>query len=342
MGQIHSIQYLRAFAALIVVIHHAQGWIPEFSYANSSLYTYKNINIWGQFGVDIFFVISGFIMAYIIGKKSHSLANVGTFFKHRVFRVVPLYWIYTTIVLVLVFQYSNIDAVANSTYFKQYGLSMFFIPYLQDGAISTPLLAVGWTLILEMYFYSAITVFWLVFNKYWHLPLIAFMVFCVYFATVSNIQLGWVLNNLYLIEFCLGIIVALLYSYIKAFNKYLLWIMLLIGIALAIYSVNYSTSNALFYIRASSAFLIVFSALYLNAYMPKNKGLLFLGDSSYTFYLSHLIVFYVLAYALSKLNIHFDNAYVFVGFMTLVALVANVFLYKLIEVPLIKWIKLKA
>ena len=75
---LRTLQILRAMAATSVVYSHI-GVNPDF----------------GQFGVDIFFVISGFVMTLIVenGQKP------ATFLLKRVLRILPLYWILTTCLL---------------------------------------------------------------------------------------------------------------------------------------------------------------------------------------------------------------------------------------------------
>ena len=84
-----SIQYLRAFAALAVVFHHARN-------PHSWLYPgLAGVGL-GQSGVDLFFVISGFIM-YVAARK----LSVNEFVGRRLVRIVPLYWVATLLFVLL-------------------------------------------------------------------------------------------------------------------------------------------------------------------------------------------------------------------------------------------------
>ena len=90
--QIVSIQYLRGIAALLVVFYHVLQDIGRYS-ENSYFLNFYKLKYFGQVGVDIFFVISGFVMMYVHGndfQKSNISLN---FLKRRIIRVVPLYWI---------------------------------------------------------------------------------------------------------------------------------------------------------------------------------------------------------------------------------------------------------
>ncbi|HHU9843474.1 TPA: acyltransferase family protein, partial [Escherichia coli] len=85
---IYNIQVLRFFAALIVVIAHSE--IVMYGIRMSGL---------GGIGVDIFFIISGFIMPFIAygGKKADGPFNISAakFFLRRLVRILPLYIILT-------------------------------------------------------------------------------------------------------------------------------------------------------------------------------------------------------------------------------------------------------
>ena len=129
-----SLQILRAVAALSVVYFHVAGG-PKF----------------GAFGVDLFFVLSGFVMAMLV---AHG-ASPGVFMLRRMARIVPLYWL-TTLAVVLVgavqpaWLASAVRGVADVLH------SLLFIPYSRDNGVLAPVLGVGWTLNYEMFFYALI------------------------------------------------------------------------------------------------------------------------------------------------------------------------------------------
>lgn len=89
---IYSIQYLRGIAALLVVLHHATH--KGFQYGNSSLDWLKI----DSSGVDLFFIISGFIMCYTTHNKS---IDFYTFIKNRIERIIPLYWFFSVLALII-------------------------------------------------------------------------------------------------------------------------------------------------------------------------------------------------------------------------------------------------
>lgn len=143
-SEILSIQYLRAVAASMVVWHHAAGQVPGMS----SLVPWA----FGTSGVDLFFVISGFIM--VVTTVGRAVRPVD-FWRRRIVRVVPLYWLLTlAMVLVALVAPSLFKTlkVAPATLLQ----SLLFIPHYSQSFPERvwPLLVPGWTLNFEMFFYA--------------------------------------------------------------------------------------------------------------------------------------------------------------------------------------------
>jgi exopolysaccharide production protein ExoZ len=148
--KLHSLQALRALAALLVVADHAIYYLAEKQDVAQSL---QNL-AWflGTFGVDIFFVISGFIMIYTARDLFGTRLGFAKFAYRRIIRIVPLYWLATIIAAGLLVRHqfpSNFEIFT----------SLAFIPVVaQAGEPLRPILGVGWTLNLEMFFYALFTV----------------------------------------------------------------------------------------------------------------------------------------------------------------------------------------
>jgi exopolysaccharide production protein ExoZ len=145
LNKINNIQALRAYAAVAVVIFHTG-------------YIFPHMVQMGKFGVDIFFVISGYIMARICS------TNTRFFMRRRLIRILPLYWGMTILLFVfaLVFPqllYTTYPHVSDLT------RSLLFIPYYRADGLIRPLLFVGWSLNYEMLFYALIWLGLLCFPK---------------------------------------------------------------------------------------------------------------------------------------------------------------------------------
>ncbi|WP_419689850.1 acyltransferase family protein [Burkholderia theae] len=126
-----NIQAARAFAALAVVAYH------------------MHVLPFGQAGVDVFFVISGFIMSCVAPDEGRA------FFRKRLVRIVPLYWVTTLgiyAIAVLRPHWLNTTTAAPEYLVK----SLLFVPYVKENGHWGPLNLNGWTLEYEMLFYLAV------------------------------------------------------------------------------------------------------------------------------------------------------------------------------------------
>lgn len=140
-----GVQYLRAIAALLVVYDHFTDEIPHWKAGFASVLTPQV----GQAGVDIFFVVSGFVM-WMTGREN----SPGEFFLRRVVRVVPLYWLATLMVPVTVLMPYDLLGTRHFTLLHLVE-SLTFIPFHNSDYAQAlvALLGPGWTLNLEMTFY---------------------------------------------------------------------------------------------------------------------------------------------------------------------------------------------
>jgi peptidoglycan/LPS O-acetylase OafA/YrhL len=137
-----NIQALRAVAALMVVCVHLQvlammGGAPD------------RLTDAGNAGVDLFFVISGFIMVFTTGRKPQgSVAFLGS----RLRRIAPLYWTVTLAVFAVARLTPSLIQHTPSD-FGRLIQSLLFIPALRPDGTVRPVVFVGWTLNFEMAFY---------------------------------------------------------------------------------------------------------------------------------------------------------------------------------------------
>jgi exopolysaccharide production protein ExoZ len=138
-----SIQTLRGIAALVVALAHLHSVETKFG-ADALL---GNWAIVGFGGVDLFFVISGFVMVWVTRSDQGRLQTIPRFWLARFLRVYPLWWLaLSAIVAVWLMRpewvYSSNQATPD-----------ILRSYLLLPAASLPLHAVGWTLIHEVWFY---------------------------------------------------------------------------------------------------------------------------------------------------------------------------------------------
>ncbi|WP_443749121.1 acyltransferase family protein [Asticcacaulis solisilvae] len=149
--KIHSIQYLRIVAALMVVFQHSIHEVDQV--AAKGHFGITNLTVDGVFGVKIFFVISGFIMHALAKPRLKTPGYWWKFLVERFLRIAPMYWIATTLFLCAATLFSsqvNHAAMDPLHVLASYG----FVPYPRPGDQEmSPVLALGWSLNYEMFFY---------------------------------------------------------------------------------------------------------------------------------------------------------------------------------------------
>jgi peptidoglycan/LPS O-acetylase OafA/YrhL len=95
-GRIQNIQALRGGAVLMVVLFHLAGMEKEFGGGERLL---PRLAGSGRAGVDLFFVVSGFIMVTVTAGAGRGLRSAGDFLYHRATRIYPVYWFYTAVLI---------------------------------------------------------------------------------------------------------------------------------------------------------------------------------------------------------------------------------------------------
>ncbi|RZJ25990.1 MAG: acyltransferase [Haliea sp.] len=85
-----NIQLLRAWAAVLVALHHAHGHYVAMGGSNRVLLALMH---YGYIGVDIFFIVSGFVMMHVVRGRTASPANVADFLGRRLLRIYSWYWV---------------------------------------------------------------------------------------------------------------------------------------------------------------------------------------------------------------------------------------------------------
>lgn len=141
MKPLSCIQILRAVAALGVLLFHAVQWSGlDFAV--------------GAAGVDLFFLISGFVLWL---SAERAAPSPGAFLAARAVRVAPLYWLWTGLIALMAWRWPGMLPVV-SLDLRHGLLSLAFLPHLDPGGGPFPLLPSGWTLTYEAFFYLVFAV----------------------------------------------------------------------------------------------------------------------------------------------------------------------------------------
>ena len=147
-----SIQCLRGVAALLVLFFHAQNAVATRLPGRSALAGFFALGQLGSIGVDVFFVISGFIMVHVSADQFGRRGAGREFLVRRVIRIVPLYWLVTAFMVALLLFVPQ--AFGTLRFRLGHAVSSFlFLPTTNSYGEMVPVLGVGWTLTYEMIFY---------------------------------------------------------------------------------------------------------------------------------------------------------------------------------------------
>jgi exopolysaccharide production protein ExoZ len=303
MSKLPNIQILRALAAFSVVVYHSG--IESTSVCNNTNQgcTY---DIWvGGYGVGLFFLISGFIMVATSWNSFGKPRAALDFMRRRLIRIVPLYWLLTTIAVVGVFFVPTMlnVPVLDPLYVAA---SYLFIPVTRVNGLVRPIANLGWTLNLEMMFYVVFTVS-LFFTRRVGLFLsvgflLAFTVLQTTGLFAANGAMASIPLNFWadpiILNFIVGMIVAVFYVQGARCSQFTSYILIAVSIILSYfaylmdatimtYPENHIISRLANGIPAVFLFLGCTMGPQLNQVRTMWRGLLLIGDASYSLYLIH-------------------------------------------------------
>jgi exopolysaccharide production protein ExoZ len=155
--QLWTVQWLRAAAALMVVVGHSQSAVAMLMRSTGGNYTRSALLPWGA-SVDLFFVISGFIMVHASRRLFGTRRAWVGFLKGRLKRIIPLYWLTTTVYLAVLIAAT---LKGGDPFPRVSGIlaSYLFVPADTWGnGRLFPVFDLGWTLNYEMFFYALFAV----------------------------------------------------------------------------------------------------------------------------------------------------------------------------------------
>lgn len=323
---IHPIQYLRGIAALMVVWHHALEQLPGLS-AHFPLR-------FGTSGVDLFFVISGFIMVVTTFGKSVTPAQ---FLARRLVRVGPLYWVLTCCLVAMVLVAPSLFRSVHLTP-GHLAQSLLFIPHLSPShpGMIWPVLVPGWTLNYEMFFYAVFAAA-LVFRH--SLPVLvgtlSGLVAAGYLFGPFDNAIAQTYTDPILLEFVLGAVVGRLWLAGVALSFPTSFVAMAIGTVCLLLR---DMPPLGIYTQLAGAVLVVCGALNDRFAAKRSALLLLLGDASYSIYLTHLFALGVLRWAWSASNLAVSSTAAALSFMGLglaCSAIVGWLVYRWVEVPLL-------
>lgn len=332
-----NLQLLRAFAALSVVYLHIVS--------DAGL----NLGIgFGNYGVDLFFVISGFTMSYAGNMPA------GKFFLRRCIRILPLYWFATlgTFAIAWIAPTMIQSASASLPHLLR---SLVFLPYPNRFGMLQPTLALGWTLNYEMYFYFLFTIaliFTLRFAPVVACFFIVLGVAAIRFLSIEDKSVLFYADPI-VYEFCLGVIV---YYTAKALSRAgpALWLSVPLRSSLVIASIvaaaclplqeHFGHGERALWAGIPAAALVLAAVLLERkcGLAARNGWVLLLGDSSYVLYLIHpYIVYGAIRLILDPAAMGTGGLALSIVALMLAAALAAICVYVYVERPVLAYLRAK-
>ena len=313
-----NLQILRAFAALNVVLFHTIEAAASYGYETNLI---SSLEGWGASGVDIFFVISGFVMLYT---QLDNKKTVKDFLILRAIRIIPIYWLLTLVIIAIY--------IISPFLFKEMlistELALASLGFMSNAVVGkNPIVYVGWTLEWEMLFY-------LVFGLS--------LCFRSWMATLSVTAIAvtavsFSVSNFILLEFLAGLLIALLFKRFgfNDFGKFFIIFGSLV-LSLSLLGEVRELIESRVVLWGFPSVLIVYGAVaapQINSRLGK-----LLGDASYSIYLIQVLTIPVFYKVFTVLGIQLSN-----DFLALVCLLATAIggtvMYLFIEKPMTHLIK---
>ncbi|RXZ01595.1 acyltransferase family protein [Fictibacillus sp. S7] len=328
--KLQLVQSFRAIAIIIVMLGHANHMFYKRFH-----YDWFHISQWNRMGgVDFFFVVTGFMIYFLYGRKAGSLTEAKQFLLKRWIRVYPLYFLFTLAAIATLF-IVPIEDESHKRNMLVIIKSLFLLPV-------DPVLTVAWSLQYIMLFY-------LVFAGFLTWPKIFKYILMGWSVILLIVQMGLIpgkdtfLLNFSNLEILAGCLISYLVQHVKI-KKGLLWILIgLVGYFLVwadnIFHVV-SIYEPHFYFLFSFMMVLGITITDLKKQTKVPSVLALLGDASYSIYIAHgpCIQFYLYVFKFLNLS-HVLGNFLSLLFLQLCTVGSCLLVYQLIERPLIRQVK---
>lgn len=328
-SKIPQLDAVRGIAILVVMFHNSGYWGRIFAD--------------GWMGVDLFFVLSGFLITGILVDTKQAVSYFKNFYARRCLRIWPLYYSVLLLMLVVI---PLLRPTVGRAIFEKSSPWWAYPLYLQNFVIAIPTQAAGslsvtWSLAIEEQFYLV----WAAvvrFCSLTQLKRIAITVVCI--SPLIRAVLSMYHFHIYSNLFCrldglmAGALLALL-SRSENFNpsRFLkpAWVLLCVTGALALVLAQFNVQSVVYSASALASAFFVYVALFSHhrvfRYVMTNRVLTYTGTISYGLYLLHKIPLDVV-----KLTNRFQPALVALPFFFLASYALAILSWKLLEQPFLR------
>ena len=320
-----GLQVLRFVAAALVVSYHATKIASE---------QLGGVPIWtkGGCGVNLFFVLSGFVIVWSSIKLFDARDGWLIFAERRLVRVVPMYWIATTCKAIGILVAGSMVVHAHLTPWTLVA-SYLFIPARNLDNFFWPILGVGWTLNYEMFFYALFTAaLFLRFSVFRFVGIVLVLLSIGSFFTKP----WWPWPSFYLnsivLEFYFGMLIAKLCLGGKHLSASIAVPMMALGWVLLLLPTPLDRTNLLLS-QGVPAAMIIWALASLEDFWPRiPSAIIFLAEASYAIYLFHLLGAQLPAVWMAKHHMH--HPWLAVVLSVLVSLSLGSIVHQFVERPI--------
>lgn len=299
--RLYNLDYLRGMAAFSIMIYHYCTW--TFGPFDSGTI----IGRMGIYGVSVFYVLSGLTLYHVYRNKMNTTADVGFFFRKRLFRIFPLLWLVTLVAII-------ISRALPDPYILFLNLSGLFGLIAWDKYLSVG----AWSIGNELVFYLFLPVFFL-FLKYsrlafWMLTGLIFGLYCLFafYLIHGTLSSAWFyytnpLNHVFL--FLGGFIIGYLFNGVQIPTRINLALLFTAVLVFVLHPVTGDQINIVTgwnrIVFTEVCFVVCLCFYRLTVHLPKiiERPLTLLGEASYSVYLTHPLVFSVVAIIARKAGI---------------------------------------
>ncbi len=322
---IQSIQVLRGISIALVLLYH----LSALTTSTRELYYFEI----GKMGVDIFFIISGYIMAMICERNE----PVSIFIKKRIIRIMPLYLMVTVLAALVNYRLPLLQG--NESIWESLIQSIFLIPHysIANGAKIFPIFIPGWTITYEMWFYLSIAFTGLVFSAERKVQIVPVLLLLVYLFSLllPPAAIGQFLGNSVFLAFIIGIL-------IRSHEKKMMPLVVVLPAVVFVYALAFWAEGlqARLVVLGIPA-LIIFVSVYLWPRLQIGT-LAYVGKISFSLYLTHVFAINFVERVLR--GVYPDFAFgleIMLVIAFVVAIVVADITYRLFEVNLDRFLRKK-
>lgn len=338
-SRFETIDSLRGFLAIFVFVHHAAIWHQYFQIGRWDAPPSNFYNQIGQTSVVFFFMITSYLFVTKLLNTEYQKFDFRSFFLSRIFRLVPMYFFSTLVVVIIIFSMSNWELLTGKkALFHSLAdwslFTMFRAPQINNQTLTGQISAgVVWSLPYEWLFYFSLPFISLLISR--KKP--NFIYLLVGWILIYLINNNLDIKNYHLYSFMGGAIAPFIQKYAPSkFNFDNIFISILIVLCF-LYIGRFHTANLN---PPKIATIIIFTFIALgNTFFGvlKSTTLKFMGEISYSTYLIHGIVMFVSYYFLigfDKMKWVSETKYCLLVFaLTPIVVITSFVTYHFIEKP---------